>query len=214
MVNVPPVRPTWFLLSVSGCLSMKLGFLLVLTHTYTLALPRCRTKSYSNSIFPRTASLWNSLPGACFPPSYNLDCFKRNINSYLQLPWVIFTFNVFLLVAPYQEWLLALFGAILHKKSKNKIKINIKQSFCESLSSMRIVHHEEYAKNHSQCFSENCRICWCFLGNRIIDQLHIKLAFQIMLRSSCNRLTTNVVPSAKVIVRNCSGAVVHSVFEI
>ena len=45
------------------------------SHPYTLALPRCRTKSYSNSFFPRTASLWNSLPGACFPPSYNLDCF-------------------------------------------------------------------------------------------------------------------------------------------
>ena len=84
------------------------------SHPYTLALPRCRTKSYSNSFFPRTASLWNSLPGACFPPSYNLDCFKRNINSYLQLPWVIFIFNVFLLVAPYHEWLLALFGANLH----------------------------------------------------------------------------------------------------
>ena len=56
------------------------------SHPYTLALPRCRTKSYSNSFFQRTASLWNSLPGACFPPSYNLDCFKKNINSYLQLP--------------------------------------------------------------------------------------------------------------------------------
>ena len=93
------------------------------THKYewcTLALPRCRTKSYSNSFFPRTASLWNSLPGACFSASYNLDCFKRNINSYLQLPWVIFIFNVFfLLVAPYQEWLLALFWAILHKKKIN-----------------------------------------------------------------------------------------------
>ena len=56
------------------------------SHPYTQALPRCRTKSYSNSFFPRAASLWNSLPGACFPPSYNLDCFKKNINSYLQLP--------------------------------------------------------------------------------------------------------------------------------
>ena len=55
------------------------------SHPYTLALPRCRTKSYSNSFCPRFASLWN-LPGACFPSSYNLDCFKKNINSYLQLP--------------------------------------------------------------------------------------------------------------------------------
>ena len=40
-----------------------------------------------NSFISHTASLWNSLPGACFPRSYNLDCLnKRNINSYLQLP--------------------------------------------------------------------------------------------------------------------------------
>ena len=36
------------------------------SHPYTLALSRCRTKSYSNSFFPRTASLWNSLPGDMF----------------------------------------------------------------------------------------------------------------------------------------------------
>ena len=35
----------------------------------------------SRSFTSRTAPLWNSLPGACFPPSYNLDCFKRNVNS-------------------------------------------------------------------------------------------------------------------------------------
>ena len=94
------------------------------TKSYSNTL-RCRTKSYSNSFFPRAASLWNSLPGACFPPSYNLDCFKRNINSYLQLPWVFFIFNVFLLVAPCHEWLLALFGANLHIK-KNKKTTTIK----------------------------------------------------------------------------------------
>ena len=43
------------------------------SHPYTLALPRCRTKSRSSSLFSCTTSLWNSLPGACFPPSYNLD---------------------------------------------------------------------------------------------------------------------------------------------
>ena len=37
------------------------------------------------SIIPLTASLWNPLPGACFPQSYNLDCLKRNI--------IIFTIN-------------------------------------------------------------------------------------------------------------------------
>ena len=32
-----------------------------------------RTKGHSNSFC--TAYLWNTLPGASFPPSYNLDCF-------------------------------------------------------------------------------------------------------------------------------------------
>ena len=40
------------------------------------------------------------------PPSYNLDYFKRNVNSCLQLYWVIFMFSNFLLVTPYLEWLL------------------------------------------------------------------------------------------------------------
>ena len=55
------------------------------SHPYTVAVPRCRAKSYSGRFFPRTASLLNSLPGACFPSSYDLLSFKRNINSYLQL---------------------------------------------------------------------------------------------------------------------------------
>ena len=54
-------------------------------HPYTVVVPRCRTKSYSSSIFPRTASLWNSLPGACFPSSYDLPSFKMNVNFYLHL---------------------------------------------------------------------------------------------------------------------------------
>ncbi len=53
MVNVQPVCPTWFLLS--GYLSVKPGFLLLLTHI--LALPRCRIKSHSNNFIPRTACL-------------------------------------------------------------------------------------------------------------------------------------------------------------
>ena len=61
------------------------------SHPYTLDLLRCRTRSHSKSFIPCTAYLWNSLPGACFPPSHNLDCFRRNINSYLQLPKLFFT---------------------------------------------------------------------------------------------------------------------------
>ena len=57
------------------------------SHHYTRALLRCRTISHSNSFIQRSASLWNSLPWLCFPPSYNLDC------SYHQLPFVLFSLN-------------------------------------------------------------------------------------------------------------------------
>ena len=53
------------------------------SHSYTLDVPRCRTRSYTNSFIPRAASLWNSLPSGCFPSSYDLASFKRNINSCL-----------------------------------------------------------------------------------------------------------------------------------
>ena len=53
---VPPVRVFERETRLSAC-----------SHLYTLALPRCRTKSYSNSFFPRTASLWNSLAWYMFP---------------------------------------------------------------------------------------------------------------------------------------------------
>ena len=36
-------------------------------------MSRCNICSSS-----RAASFWNSLPGACFPSSYDLSCFKRN----------------------------------------------------------------------------------------------------------------------------------------
>ena len=55
------------------------------SHPYTLSVPRCRTRRYQNTFFPRATSLWNSLPGACFPPSYDLAQFKRNVNIVFQL---------------------------------------------------------------------------------------------------------------------------------
>ena len=67
MLNVPPVCLTWFLLS--GCLSVKPGFLL-LTHK----LLRFRDVK-QRAIMTATAFFHVSLPGACFPSSYNLDCF-------------------------------------------------------------------------------------------------------------------------------------------
>ena len=106
---VPPVRVFERKPRLSTC-----------SHPYTLAIPRCRTKSYTDSFFPRAASLWNSLPGACFPPSYDLSCFKRNLNSHLQLLWVYLLLYFSVIVALYLEWLLALFGVNMQKKKINK----------------------------------------------------------------------------------------------
>ena len=53
------------------------------SHPYTVSVPKANTRRYSSSFFPRTALLWNSLPVSCFPATYNLSQFKRNINSHL-----------------------------------------------------------------------------------------------------------------------------------
>jgi hypothetical protein len=48
---------------------------------YTVSSDRVRTSHHANSFIPRTSTLWNKLPLSVFPLSYNLDLFKRNINS-------------------------------------------------------------------------------------------------------------------------------------
>ena len=53
------------------------------SHPFTVSVPKANTVRYSNSFFPHTAALWNSLPVSCFPLSYNLSQFKRNVNRHL-----------------------------------------------------------------------------------------------------------------------------------
>lgn len=58
-------------------------------HEFTLSPPQCRTSAYKNSFVPRTTSLWNSLPGNCFPPSFSpqqfkTSCYKHFMNGGCQ----------------------------------------------------------------------------------------------------------------------------------
>ena len=48
-------------------------------HDFSATIPRCYRDVYVNSIFPRTARLYNSLPIECFP----LNQFKSRINRHL-----------------------------------------------------------------------------------------------------------------------------------
>ena len=48
-------------------------------HDFSVTIPRC----FSNSFFPRTAKLWNSLPIECFPLTYDLSGFRSRINRHL-----------------------------------------------------------------------------------------------------------------------------------
>lgn len=54
-------------------------------HDFVVDMPRFKKDFYRNSFFPRTASLWNSLPAECFPLTYNLNQFKANVNRHLLL---------------------------------------------------------------------------------------------------------------------------------
>ena len=42
-------------------------------HDFSLTIPRYYKDVYVNSFFPRTAKLWNSLPVACLPLTYDLS---------------------------------------------------------------------------------------------------------------------------------------------
>ena len=50
---------------------------------FYLTIPRCWKDACVNSFFPRTASLWNSLPIELFPLTYDLNGFKSKINRHL-----------------------------------------------------------------------------------------------------------------------------------
>ena len=47
-------------------------------HYFSVTVPRCFKDVYANSLFPRTARLWNSLPIKC-----DLSGFKSRINRHL-----------------------------------------------------------------------------------------------------------------------------------
>ena len=52
-------------------------------HDFSVTIPRCYKDVYVNSFFPRTGTLWNSLPIEWFPFTYDLNGFKSRINRYL-----------------------------------------------------------------------------------------------------------------------------------
>ena len=53
------------------------------SHPYSIQLTNARVNQYLHSFIPFTGRLWNSLPDSVFPPSYNLDSFKRGVSRHL-----------------------------------------------------------------------------------------------------------------------------------
>ena len=62
-------------------------------HDFSVTIPRCYKDVSVNSFFPCTAKLWNSLPIACFPFTYDLNGFRSRINRHLS--FVSFFLNRF-----------------------------------------------------------------------------------------------------------------------
>ena len=52
-------------------------------HPHFLEIETSHQNFHMQSFFPRTATLWNSLPADCFPESYNLVSFKKRVNRCL-----------------------------------------------------------------------------------------------------------------------------------
>ncbi len=50
-------------------------------HPFSVVSPTCRSSIGKQSFFNYSACLWNALPSACFPATYNLQAFKSAVNS-------------------------------------------------------------------------------------------------------------------------------------
>ena len=55
-----------------------------LAHNYCVELSNARINRFSDGFFPSTSHLWNSLPSAVFPASFNLPSFKRQVYHHLR----------------------------------------------------------------------------------------------------------------------------------
>ena len=53
-------------------------------HNNCVELSNARINWFSDGFFPSTSRLWNSLPSAVFPASFNLHSFKRQVYHHLR----------------------------------------------------------------------------------------------------------------------------------
>ena len=53
-------------------------------HNYCVELSNARINRFSDGFFPSTSHLWNSLPSAVFPASFNLPSFERQVYHHLR----------------------------------------------------------------------------------------------------------------------------------
>ena len=54
------------------------------SHPYSVHPFYSRVNQYLHSFFPSTGKLWNSQPESVFPPSYDVNSFKRGVSRHLQ----------------------------------------------------------------------------------------------------------------------------------
>ena len=91
-------------------------------HPSYMYIPTCTTQGYTNSFFPSAASLWNSLPGACFPSILQSILFQEESQFPQSAPLSLFTSYFSSNVALFLEWRYALFRENMHNKILYKIR--------------------------------------------------------------------------------------------
>ncbi len=125
-------------------------------HPYSFQTPYARVNQYLHSFIPFTGQLWNRLPVSVFPPSYDLQYFKREVSRQLAssswlrfLIFLLFLGAVFLRAFFFIFFVVPLSSLLCYKKKMKEGKKERKKRLIQtSVSDVSI-----YMRNITYCMT-------------------------------------------------------------